>query len=343
MRRISYAGHMAGKLIPLGVTGGAVTAVFYCAVFGVVSVNNMLNGFLTGFLIIYSVSYYLSLASSSLRKYPLVMSVFVNSAISFFLVFFISTFINMCFGSFAGADILRSIRLYFGSDIFLSGMLFGAIATLLFFFVREIVLLLGDVTFFRFITGRYHRPRKETLAVMFVDIIGSTSIAEKIGEEKFLSFISEFFCDLAGPVIMTGAEIHKYVGDEAIVVWNARRAFRNNNCIKFYDILSRKLAGRKEHYLQAYGTLPRFRAGLHYGTVVAGEVGNIRKEIAYMGDLFNTAARIVGECKSFNTTFLCSQQVADHIEDSALLSLSGEVTLRGKESPTRLYSLRGDV
>jgi len=341
MKRITYAGHIAKKLIPLGFTSGIVTSVFYCAVFGVVSINNIFNGFLTGFLIMYCVSYYLSLSSGTLRKYPLVVSLFVNSGISFFLIFFISTFINMCFGSFAGGDILRSVYLYFTDSIFLSGMFFGAIATLLFFFVREIVLLLGDVTFFRFITGRYHRPRKETLAVMFVDIVGSTSIAEKIGEEKFLSFVSDFFCDLADPVIVTGAEIHKYVGDEAIVVWNNKRAFRNDSCIRFYEMLRGKIDGRKEHYLRAYGNLPHFRAGLHYGTVVAGEVGNIRKEIAYMGDLFNTAARIVAECRRFNTSFLCSQQVADRLTRTDLLSSAGEVTLRGKETPTRLYSLRG--
>lgn len=343
MKLLSYALHVAKKTIPVSVVSGLVTAVFYCVIFGVVSVFNVVNGFLTGSVISFFVGFYLSISSGQLRKFPVVISFLINSLVSFIMILLISTFINMCFGSFSRGDFKHALFVYFTDYNFLMGMSFGGMATLLFVFVREIILLLGDVTFFRFITGRYHRPRKENMAVMFVDLVGSTSIAERIGEEKFLSFISEFFCDLASAIIVTGAEIHKYVGDEAIIVWSHDKAFIADNCIRFYEITLAIIRRKREHYIGKYGVSPDFRAGLHYGSVVAGEVGNVRKEIAYLGDVINTTARIIAECKTFKTGFLCSREIVTHLLDQNKVEVAGELVLRGKEKPTTLYALRNTI
>jgi len=50
------------------------------------------------------------------------------------------------------------------------------------------------------------------------------------------------------------------------------------------------------YYLSKYGRVPVFKAGIHGGKVMALEVGSVKKELAYLGDIVNTTARIQGEC-----------------------------------------------
>ena len=45
-------------------------------------------------------------------------------------------------------------------------------------------------------------------------------------------------------------------------------------------------------YTRDFGTVPRFRAGLHGGMVTAGELGDLRRQIVFVGDILNTAARL---------------------------------------------------
>ena len=45
-------------------------------------------------------------------------------------------------------------------------------------------------------------------------------------------------------------------------------------------------------YLKKYELVPEFKAGVHYGTVTAGEIGIIKRDITFSGDVLNTAAAL---------------------------------------------------
>src|SRR5208283_4665028 len=92
-------------------------------------------------------------------------------------------------------------------------------------------------------------------------------------------------------IIENGGEIHKYVGDEVIATWRLRPG-RNDAAIVRACLSARdRLASRREAYRQAFGEWAEFRAALHAGVVVVGEIGSFKKEIALVGDPMNTAAR----------------------------------------------------
>lgn len=208
-------------------------------------------------------------------------------------------------------------------------------------FLRSVTRLVGGGVFRDFLTGRYHQPVEETRVFMFVDLVGSTSIAERIGHVQFYRLLRDFFHDLTEPVLASGGEIYKYVGDEVIVAWSTERALRGAACLRCVFDMADAIARNAGRYEREFGCVPEFRAGLHTGAVVVGEIGDDRQEIAFLGDVMNTCARIQGECKTVNRQLLLSGELLSRLSPPpwAQVERVGAIRLRGKDRETELFSV----
>ena len=201
--------------------------------------------------------------------------------------------------------------------------------------------MLGRGVLSKFLTGYYYRPREEERIFMFIDLVGSTAIAERIGHLAFHRLLNDFIRDATEPILASRGEIHNYVGDEIIVTWKPDRGLKDSRCIRCFGDIGRALAARSSTYQTRYGVTPSFRAALHMGPVVAGEMGVVKQAIVFLGDTVNTTARIEEACRELDAQFLISQRVIDRVDDVEEYDLVdiGPVELRGKSEPTRLYSL----
>ena len=87
--------------------------------------------------------------------------------------------------------------------------------------------------------------------------------------------------------------------------------------------------------------VPEFKAGLNLGPVTVAEVGEIKKELAYHGDVLNTAARIQGTCNEYQKKLLVSEQIKTHFEKQLAYGFEflGDVILRGKEESVNIYAV----
>ena len=83
------------------------------------------------------------------------------------------------------------------------------------------------------------------------------------------------------------------------------------------------------------------RAGLHCGPVVTGEMGSVRREIVFLGDTVNTAARIQELCRQTGDRVLASADLIDRLELPAGVAKRslGDLRLRGKGADLALYAL----
>ncbi len=216
-------------------------------------------------------------------------------------------------------------------------LLFAALVT----FVIQVDLMLGQGELARFLRGRYHRPRLEERVFLFLDLVGSTALAERLGGERFLALLNEAYDDIAEPVLEHAGEIHKYVGDEVIVTWVPARGLADGRCVACVFAIEDALAGRATRYLARYGAVPSFRYALHLGDVVSGELGRFKREIAYIGDGMNTAARIVDACRTHAKPRIASLALLDRIVLPVSVDATslGLVALRGKEAPIGLAAL----
>lgn len=209
-----------------------------------------------------------------------------------------------------------------------------------------IVLLVNDKygpgVFRKFLMGKYFNAKREERVFMFLDLRSSTTIAEKLGEEKYFSFLKEVFEDATPGILKYKGEIYQYVGDEIVISWNIKSGIENANCIQCYFEIQSLLAHKKQFFIEKYGEVPEFKAGLHYGHVMAGEIGVVKREIAFSGDVLNTTARIQSKCNELGVNILASKFLIEKLGmviESFHPKEIGEMELRGKKELVTLYTL----
>jgi len=225
-----------------------------------------------------------------------------------------------------------------GSVDFLFSLVLIVGANLL-FSVNE---LLGPGTLFAFAAGRYYHPRIEERALLFIDMRGSTAIAERVGELRVLDLLNRFVLDVSLGVAEAGGEIHKYVGDEVIATWRLAPGANEAGCVRACFGAFDRIAAERSAYERDFGLVPDFRAGLHCGPVAVGELGYLKKEIALIGDTMNAAARIVEACRETDNRVLASAALIDRLAalpPGVMRLRLGELPMRGKERPLELYVL----
>ena len=218
---------------------------------------------------------------------------------------------------------------------------FSLAVAFVFTFMYDMNSLLGQNVLLNFVTGRYHRPRVETRVFLFIDMEGSTGFAERLGPLAFHRLLNRFVVDLTEPIVAAGGEIHSYVGDELIATWKLEEGVADAHCVAACFAAMGRLARRAPEYVGEFGAAANFRAGLHCGPVVTGEMGSVKKEIVFLGDTVNTAARIQEMCRETGDRVLASADLIDRLElppGIAKRSLGG-LRLRGKENDVALYAL----
>jgi len=206
--------------------------------------------------------------------------------------------------------------------------------------VFQIGLLLGFRTLSTLLTGRYVKPRAEQRVFLLIDMKNSTGLAERLGPIRFHELLNDFFRDIADAALQCGAEIHKYVGDEAILTWPQDRSLAGD-CLACPFVARQRIAANATQYRKRFGALPEFRAALHSGEIVAGEIGDVRREIAYVGDTLNVAARLLESSKALGRDVLVS---ADLLAKCGLpAGLQAEplptLSIRGRDAPLEISGL----
>ncbi len=201
--------------------------------------------------------------------------------------------------------------------------------------------LLGEGILWKFILGKYHKPREEERIFMFLDMKSSTTIAERLGHVRFYTLLNELFHEISQPVLQTKAEIYQYVGDEVILTWEMKHGLRNSNCLNTFFMFQEGLLRNSENYVKNFGIKPEFKAGLHFGKVVSAQIGDLKREIVYNGDVLNTAARIQNECNKYQRNCLVSGSLMNRLKEinGFQWERMDAVTLRGKEAEVELFSV----
>jgi adenylate cyclase len=203
--------------------------------------------------------------------------------------------------------------------------------------------LLGPGVLFAFVAGRYYEPRREERALICVDLRSSTAIAERLGEISFLELLNGFFSDVSIAIAEEGGEIHKYVGDEIIAAWRLKPGRNEPGVVRACFGAGDRLVARAELYRREFGVEPAFRAALHAGPVVLGELGYLKKEIALIGDAMNTAARILEACRETAHPILASGALLERLTglpDGIAACPMAPLAARGKSAPLDVFALK---
>lgn len=208
-------------------------------------------------------------------------------------------------------------------------------------FFTEVRENLGQGVLHNFLTGKYHAPTEEERIFMFLDMKSSTNIAEKLGHVKYFELLKEYYADLSDAIIMYSGEVYQYIGDEVVVSWTIKNGLTKANCIECFFEMKQVLESESKKYNSKYGVLPTFKAGFHLGRITTGEIGVLKKEIIFTGDVLNTTARIQALCNAHNTDLLVSSSLIEKLELKAMYKIHrlGKTQLRGRDEEIELYSI----
>ena len=275
-----------------------------------------------------------------LRRWPFAVSILAKSLLYIgliLLVFLGSAFVyglahGLTLDDFNEEVLSRStvINVVFTSSIYVSIIFF-----------RQLNQLLGPGTLMRYLFGRYHRPRQEARIFMFLDLKDSTAIAERLDLDAYYDLLNDFFHDLAEPVLATKAQIYQYVGDEVVLTWPMATGLHEANCIRVFYEIDAVIRRHGHYYLARYGLIPEYKAGVNGGEVIRAEIGDLKRDLIYNGDVLNTTARIQSECNRFNARVLVSAALFERLvlPPGVMAESLGEVMLKGKRHPIGLVRL----
>ena len=212
-------------------------------------------------------------------------------------------------------------------------------------FYAEISEHMGHRVLTNFLSGRYHTPKEERRVFLFSDMKSSTSITEQLGHARYFEFLRAYYDTLAGAIVDHEGEVYQYIGDEIVVSWTEKAALRDADCVRCVLGMKRDLRGRAAWFEDRFGVAPDFRAGLQVGPVTTGEIGALKKEIVFTGDVLNQTARIQALCKPLEADVLVGDELVSRLgigEGGGIRSV-GHQELRGKDQPVELFALEDSV
>lgn len=237
--------------------------------------------------------------------------------------------------------VIWTVLNFLGSFTYLSIAIYAGFVIDLTLFFNEIISFLGLDVVGTYFTGKYSKPVKESRVFMFLDMRSSTTIAEKLGHEEHYQLINDYYADMSRAIIETEGQVYQYVGDEIVVSWKIDRGLKEANCLACFFQISEKLLQKSERYIARYGLIPSFKAGLHVGEVTRGQIGLIKREMLFIGDVLNTTARIQGLCNELTSDLLISEELKALLPESSNFNFTskGCYELRGRAQKEELFEV----
>lgn len=222
-----------------------------------------------------------------------------------------------------------------------TAIIFSAVFSVALNLLFSISNIIGPRTFLNLATGRYHTPVEENRFVLFVDIAGSTTLAERLGGIGIHRFLDRTFRTLTGAVVDYRGEILNYVGDEIIVTWPEEAGAIDSRPLRCFLSMRATLERLQSKFEEEFGAAPRIRGSLHFGPVIVGEIGDIKRAIVFNGDVMNTAARLEELSRNVEGGFLASRAAVERFKSAPPVPLRdlGVRDIRGKSDDIAVFGL----
>jgi len=194
--------------------------------------------------------------------------------------------------------------------------------------------------------------RRQTVAVLFVDIVGFTRMAEHMTPEAVVTMLRQFHDRMTAQIFACGGTVEKYIGDEILAVFGLPEAAPDDaaDALRCADGMLQALDRWNEERVEAGEPPLAIGIGLNYGPAVIGDVGT-EQSLAFsvIGDTVNTASRLQGLTRSLATPIVIGDALViaatagasdAGVQLLAQLQEQGEQNLRGRTEPVRVWTWR---
>lgn len=177
------------------------------------------------------------------------------------------------------------------------------------------------------------------VAVMFVDFRSFTAAARSRSPQDVVDRLDGAFAVLVEILDRHGGIVNKFLGDGFLALFGA--PLEAPDAAHHAVLAAREMLAAMDGVNRASSWPLRIGIGIHFGEVVAGNIGSPRrKEYTVIGDTVNFAARLEALNKQFDSQLLVSSSVRDALGDDGSDAVSlGEVAIRGYDQPMLVWQL----
>lgn len=186
-------------------------------------------------------------------------------------------------------------------------------------------------------------PQQKELTVLFTDIAGFTTTAEKLGSQGTAELLAVFLGTMTEIVQRHRATLDKYIGDAIMAFWGAPiddPLHARHACTAAVEMMNTLDRLNAEDAFGAAGAL-HVRIGLATGDLMVGDFGNPPRNSSYtvIGDTANLSSRLEGANKVFGTRTLVSDMTRALAGEGFLWRRIGMIKVKGKHTGTWVHEL----
>jgi len=193
-------------------------------------------------------------------------------------------------------------------------------------------------------------PREQTVAVLFVDIIGFTALSVRLTPKNVFDLLRVVLNRLAAEVFANGGTLDKYIGDGLMATFGTPDVGDQDaaNALRCAFAMQRAMAEENRRLVGDIGERLRIAVGLHYGPVLLGNIGEERRlEFAVIGDTVNVANRLEEMARPLDAAIVVCDALVEAIKtenpgglpEIDLLNNRGMMKLRGRDGELVVWTI----
>lgn len=183
---------------------------------------------------------------------------------------------------------------------------------------------------------------EKDVAVLFADIRGFTTFSEKLPPYDIVHVLNRYFYAMGDAIRAHGGDIYNYMGDGLMAIFGVHKTeCQVTDAVKAAFSMQKKLEDLRPYLQSIWGKCFQIGIGIHYGTVVIGEIGaQGSQRVTAIGDAVNVASRIESMTKIAQTSLLISEAAHKRImERIPTRAKCSEIALAGRSGKETLYEV----
>ena len=184
------------------------------------------------------------------------------------------------------------------------------------------------------------------VTILFSDLIGFTTLAEKANPEALVTQLNEYLSRMTSVIFSNGGTLDKFIGDAIMAVWGNVRSFGTTqdakNCALAALGMRRELSKLNQNWREQGRMGLGMGIGVNHGEVIVGNIGSQdRMDPTVIGDAVNLASRLEALTRTYGLDMLVGESVAVLVRDEVYLRSVARVQVKGKTKPVDVFTFVG--
>jgi adenylate cyclase len=187
------------------------------------------------------------------------------------------------------------------------------------------------------------RGMRVPVTILFSDLIGFTTLAEKADPEALVAQLNEYLSRMTSVIFSNGGTLDKFIGDAIMAVWGNVRSLGTaqdaKSCARAALGMRRELSELNRNWREQGRMGLGMGIGVNHGEVIVGNIGSQeRMDPTVIGDAVNLASRLEALTRTYGVDMLVGVSAAELVRDEVNLRSVARVQVKGKTKPVDVFT-----